>query len=307
MERINLNLLRALNVLLEQRNVTRAAEQLHISQSAMSRQLGQLRSYFDDELLVREGGNYLLSALAQKLKPSINSIISEVDSLRQEAQIEPEKCQRKFTFSSTDYVANFIFPDVIRAIKAKAPRIDISYRQWHPDWIDQLGSLPIDFASTMIPKPPENLHGIRLGHDYPVVVMSVNHPLSSMKSISSSQLMKFSFIRVTSGGDKDSFLDTFLASQNLERRVAFEVPFYTSAFNVCESSDMLFILPRHIAENASKEHAILWKELEIDRLPRHEYYLLWHSIHHHDESHRWLRELIGNVMKDSIFSPHSMQ
>lgn len=307
MERINLNLLRALNVLLEQRNVTRAAEQLHISQSAMSRQLGQLRAYFDDELLVREGGDYLLSALAQELKPSVHSIVSQVENLRHETQIEPEKCQRKFTFSSTDYVANFIFPDVIRAIHAKAPRIDISYRQWQPDWIDQLGSLPIDFASTMISTPPENLHGIHLGHDYPVVLMSESHPLAQMQNVSSSKLIEYSFIRITAGGDKDSFLDTFLESQGLARRVAFEVPFYTSAFNVCERSNMLFIVPRHIADNARKVHAVLWKELEIDRLPQHEYYLLWHSIHHHDKTHRWLRELIADVMKDSIFSPKSMQ
>lgn len=307
MEHINLNLLRALSVLLEQRNVTRAAEQLHLSQSAMSRQLGQLRAYFDDELLVREGGDYLLSALAQELKPSVQSIVSQVDNLRHETQIEPDKCQRKFTFSSTDYVANFIFPDVIRAIREKAPKIDIAYRQWQPDWINQLGSLPIDFASTMTSEPPENLYGIHLGQDYPVVLMADNHPLSSMKDISLSKMLEFSFIRITAGGDKDSFLDAFLERQGSKRRVAFEVPFYTSAFNVCASSDMLLIVPRHIAENASKVHAVLWKELDIDGLPQHEYYLLWHSIHHHDKAHRWLRELIADVMKDSIFSPQSMQ
>lgn len=307
MERINLNLLRALNVLLEQRNVTRSAELLHLSQSAMSRQLAQLRDHFDDELLVREGGDYLLSALAQKLKPSVQSIVSQIDSLRNETQLEPESYQRKFTFSSTDYVANFIFPDVVRAIHEKAPKIDIAYRQWQPGWINQLGSLPIDFASTMTSEPPENLYGIHLGQDCPVVLMASNHELSSTKDISLPRMLEFPFIRITAGGDKDSFLDALLERQGLKRRVAFEVPFFTSAFNVCASSDMLLIVPRHIAENARKVHAVQWKELDIEGLPQHEYYLLWHSVHHHDKAHRWLRDLIADVMKDSIFSPQSMQ
>ena len=307
MERINLNLLRALNVLLEQRNVTRAAEQLHLSQSAMSRQLGQLRDYFDDELLVREGADYLLSALAQKLKPSVQSIVFQVDNLRDETQLEPENCQRQFTFSSTDYVANFIFPDVIRAIREKAPKIDIAYRQWQPDWIGQLGTLPIDFAATMTSEPPENLYGIHLGKDNPVVLMADTHPLSAISDISLSKILEFSFIRITAGGDKDSFLDRLLDRKGLKRRVAYEVPFYTSAFSVCASSDMLLIVPRHIAENATRAHSLLWRELDMEGLPQHDYYLLWHSIHHHDKAHCWLRELIAGVMKDSIFSPESMQ
>ncbi|WP_152662853.1 LysR family transcriptional regulator [Halomonas sp. HG01] len=307
MERINLNLLRALNALLEHRNVTRAAEKLNISQSAMSRQLGQLRTYFDDEILIREGGDYLLSALAQELKPSIQSIVSQVDNLRNETQKEPEKYQRSFTFSSTDYVANFIFPDVIKAIQAKAPGIDIHYRQWQPDWINQLGSLPIDFASTMTSAPPENLYGIHLGQDHPVVLMKKSHPLSSMSDISLPKPLEFPFIRITAGGDKDGFFDTHLEKKGLKRRVAVETPFFTSAFNICESSEMLVIVPRHIAENARKIHAVSWRELGMDDLPQHEYYLLWHSIHHHDQAHRWLRELIAEIMEDSIFSPQGMQ
>ena len=307
MERINLNLLRALSVLLEQRNVTRAAEELHLSQSAMSRQLGQLRDYFDDELLIREGGDYLLTALAQKLKPSVLSIVSQVDNLRDESQTDVEKYQRKFVFSSTDYVANFIFPEVLDAIRKQAPKVDIAYRQWQPDWIDQLGTLPIDFASTMIAEPPDNLYGIHLGKDNPVVLMAKNHPLAAMKEISLSSLLAFSFIRITAGGDKDSFLDRILESQGLMRRVAYEVPFYTSAFNVCASSDLVLVVPRHIAGNATQVHAVVWKELDMDELPQHQYYLLWHSIHHHDKAHRWVRELIAGVMKDSIFSPQSMQ
>lgn len=307
MERINLKLLRALNVLIEHRNITRAAEQLYLSQSAMSRQLAQLREYFNDELLVREGSDYYLTAFAQQLKPRVQSIISQVDDLRSEDAFEPGECQRKFTFSSTDYVANFIFPDVVNSIRMKAPRIDISYRQWHPDWLKNLGSLPIDFVSTMAFEVPENLYGICLGADSPVIMMSSAHPLTTREIMSLDEILDFPFIRVTAGGDKDSFMDRLLENQSLTRRIAYEVPFFTSAFNICSTTEMLLIVPRHIAKNAARVHSLTWKELDIENLPGHQYYLLWHSIHHHDKAHRWVRELIASVMKMSNFSIQSMQ
>lgn len=307
MENISLKLLRALGILIEQRNITRAAEQLHLSQSAMSRQLAQLRTYFNDELLVREGNDYYLTSLAQELKPNIQSIISKVDSLRSEAIFDPHNCQRKFTFSSTDYVANFIFPDVINSIQETAPNIDITYRQWQPEWINNLGSLPIDFVSTMISEVPENLYGINIGADNPVVLMSINHPLLEFEKLSLKKILEFKFIRVTAGGDKDGFLDEYLDIKSLSRRVSYEVPYFTSAFNTCATSEMLLIVPRHIAKNAALVHPLAWRELDMENLPRHEYYLLWHSIHHHDKAHRWLRELIVDVMKSSIFSIQGMQ
>ncbi|WP_315982021.1 LysR family transcriptional regulator [Aliamphritea spongicola] len=121
MERLNLNLLRSLAVLLEQRNVTQSAEQLNMSQSALSKQLAQLRDYFDDKLLIRNGNDYLLTSFAQRLNPRLQEIISQLENLRDETDFNPQHCRRRFTFACTDYVANFIFPDVICSLSQQAP------------------------------------------------------------------------------------------------------------------------------------------------------------------------------------------
>ncbi len=304
MERLNLNLLRSLAVLLEYRNVTQSAEQLNMSQSALSKQLAQLRDYFDDKLLIRNGNDYLLTSLAQRLNPRLQSIISQLENLRDDSNFNPQQCRRRFTFACTDYVANFIFPDVICSLSQQAPSIDMLYRQWQPEWLDNLGGMPIDFATTIADEVPEDLYGIHLGSDYPVILMAQHHPLSDSRTHSElTELLAYSFIRISAGGDKDSFFDRYLERHSLKRRVAYEVPFYTSAFNVVAATEMLLVVPRHIAANAARVHAVQWQELPVENLPDHEYLLLWHSIHHNDTAHKWAREEIASIMRKSIFSP----
>ncbi|TBW46895.1 LysR family transcriptional regulator [Marinobacter halodurans] len=306
MAKLNLNLLRTLAVLLAQRNVSRAAEELRLTQSAISRQLSQLREYFNDPLLIREGNDYLLTSKAQQLIPQLQDILSQVDDLRGEPGFTPAACARRFSFACTDYVANFIFPDVLTDLHSEADQIDISYRIWRPQWLSSLATRPIDFFATMIDDVPDNLYGVHLGADAPALVMARNHPLSGQIPVTLEQILDYPYVSITAGGDKDRFFDIELNRQRKQRRVAFEVPFYASAFNVVAGGEMLLIVPRHIAMNAARSYSIVYRDLPLENLPTHNYYLLWHSIHHHDPAHRWVRDRIARVLRESIFSPQGM-
>lgn len=220
MERLNLNLQRALAVLLEQRNVTRAASELRLTQSAISRQLAQLREYFGDPLLVREGNYYLLTVRAQQLRPRLQDLLHQIDNLRQEEVFEPALSNRRFCFACNDYVANFIFPDVQSRLHRKAGQIDLSYKVWQAEWLENLGSRPIDFAATMISDVPDNLYGIYLGNDEPVVMFRREHPLACRDVSSIDPLLAYPFVSITTGGDKDGFFDTELNRLHKQRRIA---------------------------------------------------------------------------------------
>lgn len=306
MERLNLNLLRALAVLLEQRNVTGAAKILHLTQSAISRQLAQLREYFGDQLLVREGNDYLLTAMAQQLKPRLQDLLNQIDNLRQQEAFDPSLCQRRFTFACTDYVANFIFPDILSSLNQQPNQMDLIYKTWQSDWLDSLGSKPIDFVATMINQVPDNLYGIHLGRDEPALLLHKDHPLLQKSDLSLEQLLAYPFVSITIGGDKDSFFDIELNRLHKQRRIAFEVPFYTSAFKVIASTDMLLVAPKHIALKASEIYDLTHVSLPMDNIPEHNYYVLWHSIHQHDSAHRWLREIIADQICRSIYSPRGI-
>ncbi|WP_419812096.1 LysR family transcriptional regulator [Bacterioplanoides sp.] len=300
MERLNLNLLRALVVLLEARNVTQAAHQLHLTQSAMSRQLSQLRDYFSDPLLVREQNDYLLSAKAKQLLPKVQAILADVDNLKQET-FHPATCQRRFRFACTDYVAQYIFPAVIQRLQREAPGIDLIYEVWKPEQITQLGHLPLDMVSTTLSVLPEGLHSIYLGQDNPVCLMTAQHPLINSEALALPQLADYPFVRLNSGGDKDSFLDKSLEQQGLSRRVLFEVPFFSAAFEVVANSECLMILPEHIAHAVMKQHPLTYRPLSLP-VPENHYHLCWHELHDKDPAHAWLRECIGDEMSRSMYS-----
>lgn len=301
MERLNLNLLRALVVLLEERNVTQAANRLHLTQSAMSRQLSQLRDYFGDPLLVREQNDYLLSARAKQLLPKVDAILADVDNLKQE-EFKPETCQRRFSFACTDYVAQYIFPAVINRLQRQAPGIDLIYEVWKPEQITQLGHLPMDLVSTTLSVLPEGLCSIYLGADKPVCLMSKDHPLAEHSEVVLADAADYPFVRLNSGGDKDSFIDKSLEKQGLNRRILFEVPYFSAAFEVVASNHSLMILPEHIADTAMQHLALDYRPLDI-RAPENHYHLCWHELHDKDPAHAWLRECIAEEMKLSNYSP----
>ena len=100
-QQLNLNLLSSLLALLQERNVSRAALLLHVSQSALSRQLAHLRDYFADPLLVRVGNGYVLTPKAEQLLPRIQALVNQLQDLRQSEVFDPSQCQRRFRFAAT--------------------------------------------------------------------------------------------------------------------------------------------------------------------------------------------------------------
>ncbi len=302
-DHLNLNLLKALQVLLQTRNVTRAADQLHLTQSAMSRQLGQLREYFDDPLLIRDGNEYLLSSRAKQLLPQVQEILGQISELKQTPLFDPAACQRKFSFACSDYVAQFIFPDILQQLAQEAPQIDIAYKMWQPDWLNKVGQLALDLVSTVSLDSADSLCHLHIGQDSPVCLLAENHPLAQRQAFGLDDMLVFPFLQLSSGGDKDSFFDRLLQSQGKQRRVRYEVPFFAAAFPALVHSDMLLITPAHIARNAMELYPLTYRQLPVEA-PAFNYYLYWHELHDADPAHRWLRECIAAQIKASLYSPH---
>ncbi len=290
-------------MLLEYRNVTQAAEQLHLTQSAMSRQLSQLRVYFSDPLLIREGNDYLVSARAKQLLPKVQGILDNVDALRDEDSFDPTLCKRRFTFACTDYVAQFLFPKLLSRLQQEAPGIDIIYEMWKPEWLAQLGQGPLDFASIVTPNVPENLSSIYLGQDAPVCLMAQDHPLADEQIPALHSLLEYPFVKLNSGSDKDSFFDRHLEASHPSRRILFEVPFFSAAFQVVANNQALMVLPEHIAQTAGQHLPLTYRPLPFAP-PENNYHLCWHKVHDQDKAHAWVRHCISEELRVSMQGPN---
>lgn len=295
---INLNLLRSLQVLLEECHVSRAAARLNITQSAVSRQLAQLRELCDDPLLVRNGNQLIATPRALTLLQRVNQILGQADELFNDAPFSPKNWQREFVFASSDYVAQFVVPQIITLLDQQAPQVDFSYRLWQQDYLQKIQAMNIDLASTMLPEPPAHLSSILLGQDHSVCVMRTEHPLTKLSDWQGEDLVAFPHLKVTGGGDKDSHVDIALQQIGLQRRVAVKVPFFSTAVKVIEETDLLTVVPEHIAHNLTKDASLTFRPLPFDTAS-HQYWLMWHPKYDHDKAHEWMREQVLQIMRIS--------
>jgi len=129
-QRLDLNLLTALRALLVEKNVTRAGEAIHVSQSAMSGILARLREYFDDPLIVPVGRRMELTPLAESLVTKVNDVLLMVDAtLGTKPDFDPATSRRHFSIVASDYVASVLLLDVLRTVHHEAPGLTIEFQQ----------------------------------------------------------------------------------------------------------------------------------------------------------------------------------
>ncbi|KJF80113.1 LysR family transcriptional regulator [Photobacterium angustum] len=298
----NLNLLRTLHVLLDECHVTRTAERLHITQSAVSRQLTQLREIFSDPLFVREGNRLLPTPRALSLQDKITSLLTDCDLVFEPEQFSPHNWRGKIVLSSSDYVAQYIFPDIVELLTLQAPLLDVSYQLWSPNYTDQLADLDIQLVSTMAPNIPAGLSGIQIGSDRAVCVMSATHPLANTKlDLTVQDFVAYNHISVNGGGDKDSFVDVELRTLGCRRHIQTTVPFFGSALSIVSRTEMFLVIPEHIAVTMQDFYNIVYKPLPFPSV-LNQYWLLWHPKYNNELSHQWLREHVLTLMKGSLYS-----
>ncbi|RQW61185.1 LysR family transcriptional regulator [Vibrio viridaestus] len=303
LKNINLNLLRSLYALLQEAHVSNAAKRLHITQSAVSRQLAQLRELCNDELLVRNANSLVLTPKAEILKTKLDVFFGDIEHLLSDVSFEPETWTAELVISSSDYVAQYVLPDICSRLNRQAPQLSITYHLWKPEYIGQLHDLGIDIASTMLPEEPKGVSSQCIGSDYLVVVMSRNHLLANKSQLNVEDIVQYSHIKITGGADKDSIVDEQLKRFNYHRHIQLQVPFFTAAVSHLQQTDCLMVMPLHIAENLSKYWPITHKKLPFD-VSSNKYWLIWHPKFDHDLSHKWAREQIVSAMQDCDSSIH---
>jgi DNA-binding transcriptional LysR family regulator len=294
----NYKLLPALISLLQTRNITESAKALHVTQSAMSKTLGQIRQAFNDPILVRETNHFVLTQRGEALKQQLPGLLQQLDGLYLPRTFDPKKCTRKFTFASTDYVAQAIFPSICSAMSLQAPDASTEYQSWDKQWLDELSGRSLDLVSSITDVIPEKLYGELMAQDQQAIVLRKTHPLCTQK-LTIDDYTQAKHILISSGGDKDSPVEQALAVIGKQRQVFANVPFFQAAIELLLTTDTLLTTPLHIAGDFAQRYDLHIKPLPLTLKP-HNYYLLWHAKHHQDPQHKWFRELCYPRLKQHL-------
>lgn len=289
---VDLNLLTAFDALLVERNVTRAARRIGITQPAMSHALARLRALFNDPILVRGGGGMLATARAEALEQPIRRALREIeDALTHGPVFEPRTAKRTFTIATGDYGQLVVLPPLLARLAREAPGIDLRIHAVPEDYTTALedGTFDLVIAPVM-----EGLAGglvqQKLFDDTFVCVMRKGHPAA--KKLDLKTFLELPHALISPRGRGLGLVDDALAKKGLRRRVALTVPHFLVAPMVVASSDLLITLALRIATVFADLVPLAMRKLPF-ALAGFTTYQVWHERRRQDPAHAWLRKTIA--------------
>ncbi|MBE9182433.1 LysR family transcriptional regulator [Oculatella sp. LEGE 06141] len=293
---IDLNLLVAFEALLEQRSVTKAAEQLQIGQPAMSAALSRLRILFEDELFVRLGRQMQPTLKAQAIAPAILAALQQIrQTITTSQSFEVTSSDRTFAIGSSDYTSFVLVPPLLELSHQTAPSINFRMIGFEKDSIGELLEQgKIDVALGVFPDPPRQTQWEPIFEERFVGIARQGHPALQQGTMRLETFAQLSHALTTLRRDTTGAIDQALNEQNLERRIAFTTPHMLVLPFAISSSDLVAALPRRIALRLATVCDLIIFELPIKTKPWI-VSMLWSTLSDQDEANHWLRDAIKAI------------
>lgn len=236
---VDLSLLLALDALLRRRHVTRAAEDVGLSQPAMSHVLARLRRALGDELLVRGPSGLALTSRAEEIAPHVAAILNTAKAIYRPPAFEPSKVRRTLRLVGCDWHSVLFAPDLMKRIREQTPGIELSIESYTRDVFKRLaeGAVDLVFFNTQTPLPPGVVSTV-VGEDRYALVMRDGHP-AARKKWTLADYAKWDSVVVSLTGDGMSDIDARLAKAGITRRVGLSTPHFMGCLAAVSATDMI--------------------------------------------------------------------
>ena len=288
--RLNLNLLPGLKALLDTQSVSKAAKQMHVTQSAMSRTLAQLRESLNDPILVRQGNRIFLSEKAISLKEDVNRVVTEACTIFENQQFDPSTTGKHFSIAATYLILDQMLPDILHQLWQQAPNFDFELLQFSPMLCRKLEAGEVDLVIGYVGEPPTGFSSEPLIDDRICALVHKDHPCAN-KPLKVSDLEKYPIIRHSAWTGSLHLIRTHLDSLSDNIRIAAKTPNLPVSLRMLRNSEHILVTTRRAAQSNIYEQDMVLKELPGDT-PTLEYRVVWPEYWEHNRAHRWFREFI---------------
>lgn len=293
---LDLNLLTALDALLEEGSVMGAAERLHLSSPALSRALGRIRRLTGDEILVRTGHTMTPTPYALSVREQVSDIVRQAQTvLAPNRELELDELERTFTLRAHDALTMTLAPSLLTAIADRAPRVRLRFLTETAVDTDDLRHGRVDLeVGADLPRLPEFSSQV-IGRDRLVVVMRRDHPCAGRLDLAAYAAQPH--ILISRRGRLVDPIDDFLATQGLHRRVLAAIGTSAGAMNVISSSMCLLTAPEAMCRPLIDAFDLITEALPAPvRQPA--IICSWHQRYDADPPHVWLREQVHAALGD---------
>ncbi len=293
--RADLNLLQTLAVLLEERNVTRAATRCFLSQPAMSRALERLRETFGDELLIRGGRGYERTARGERLLKELESLLPKLELLLKGEKFDPALSQERFQVMMTDHACVVVLPDLIRRLRGAAPESRLEVVPWHDRRFDDLEAGRLELLLD-VAEAPARLESEILFTDDVVCVVASDHAIGARR-LTLDQYLKHRHVVVNALAGQQTAVDRPLGDLALKREIGLVIPFFAAAFLAVAQSNMILTVPKRMALKLAESAAVRLVQAPRE-LKRFKYKMTWHPRSTADPALQWFRAQVRAVAKE---------
>jgi DNA-binding transcriptional LysR family regulator len=293
----NLNLLVAFDALLAERNVTRAAARIGVTQSAVSNALAQLRVLFDDPLFLRGPRGVTPTPRALELAGPIQQGLALFASALAPSAFDPSRSTRTFILAASDFVQLVLLPPLLRRLAREAPGVRIEVRPWGlHDVPDALARGEVDLMAGFYGKlPPQHEQSFLFEEPY-VCIVRKGLPRVGRR-LTLKRWLELSHVLVSERGDSPGSVDRALAARGLARRVGARVSHFLHVPALVAGTDLVAAVGRHVAEAFARSHALTVLKPPIP-LPAGRVGQVWHRRVESDPGHRWLRRTLEEVARE---------
>jgi DNA-binding transcriptional LysR family regulator len=293
---LDLNLLTALDALLEEGSVGAAAERLRLSEPAMSRTLGRIRRVTGDQILVRTGRTMTPTPYAFEVRATVHTLVQQAHTvLAPERDLELGTLERTFTLRCHDAVTSAIGPGLLAAVQAQAPGVRLRFLgETNTDSNDlRHGQVDLEIGSGE-PDLPEIRFEI-VGHDQLVAVVRPRHPCDHGE-LTLERYANAQHITVSRRGRLHDPIDDALERLGLRRRVIASAPTSTAALQFICQSDLMVSVPQFISQPVMVALGLRTLPIPLE-LQSVSVIQAWHQRYDGDRAHVWLRGLVKTMLQ----------
>lgn len=297
---IDLNLLVVFDALMRERNVSRAAETIYISQPAMSHALKRLRSLFEDPLLVRTAAGMQPTPRALELVGPVRAILNQVERCLSPADLfNPAQSEQRFVISTTNYFEVAVLPDLVARLQSSAPAVEIEIqllRSAFPEQALETGDIQLVVGVAEYLSMPKRLRTQPLLQDSLTCVVGPKSSLLAGHQLDLEQYLAMTHVYPSPLGIRANLVDNWLEEQGVSRSIGATTQSYQAAAVILEKTDYVLSLPLCLAEKMAKSYGL--KLLHPPPgFPTFHMDLIWHPLYETDPSLQWLKSELLSVVE----------
>lgn len=299
--RLDLNLLVALDILIAERSITRAANRLNLSQSATSGVLARLREYFEDDLLVQVGRTMMLTPVAANLELPVRELLLHIQrTVELRPAFDPATSERHFRIVSSDFPATVLLAELSRRLHVAAPRVTVEMLAPHDGFLEQIDRGEVDLL--IMPEKylsPQHPSALLFEDDYSCVVWAGNTLVD--EELTLDQFMALGHVSTQFGMQRQapSFEEWFMQSAGMARRIEMTSNNFSTIPHFVIGTQRIATMHTRLAKLYAQYFPLRLLRPPLAVPPVVER-MQWHKIFDKDAAHLWLRGLLQQIATSDV-------